>query len=187
MSLNETLQLVLLDPLVAAFLFLFCIAASYTDLKQMRISDDVNFFAMASGIIFHAIFMKNINAVFGALAGFLILLIPAVIINARMGGDIKFCTGLGAWIGPMSLIPVLSVAVVVFTAYAVLTKHKMNEAIPFAPFLSSGVGVMTVYAACLRNDPAAFLLGATLLVIIIFMTNRIMSDQNIYVGRRVLQ
>lgn len=179
------MKLLYSDPFVTAFLFFFCIKASYTDLRRMRIADDVNFFAIISGIGFHAVCIKNVNALFGALVGFALLLIPAVIIGAQMGGDIKFCAGLGAWIGASNLLPVLIAAIIIFTLYAILTHHKAKDAIPFAPFLSCGVGLCMVFAAYMMRDMNIFMAGATIPILVAFMSARILSNQNLNVERRV--
>lgn len=79
----------------------------------------------------------------GALVGFLLLFIPGMILNYAFGGDIKFVTVMGFWIGPAAILLVLLISVVlqllVFLIQMIRTKIFYTKSnLPFAPAFALG-------------------------------------------------
>lgn len=173
-------------PAIVLAVSIYALTATYSDIKSLRIRDDVNFAMIIFGIGFNSFFSTGTGGALSAIAGFLTLLIPAVIVGAQMGGDIKFFTGLGAWLGIDALIPILLIAVIVFVTYAALTGAKKREAMPFAPFLSAGIAVTMMICGFILRDNFLKTTSATLLLAVIIIAVSLLSDKQRYVRRGLL-
>lgn len=144
-------------PLVLGWLLLFLIAATYTDLKSLKIPNKLNaVLAMGNVLIFvvYPLIAKDLtsslNAIGASATGFIALLIPAVVTGFKMAGDIKFIGALGFALTPISMVAFLAVSVVlnaVTNGLLIVTKRKTFEAvIPFAPFFASSFILLLLLA-----------------------------------------
>ena len=139
MQVNSILQGVL-------FSFLL-LAASYTDIKRREIPDTVCVFLVLAGLMNFSYI--NLLGIFVALP----LLIAAVLKeNSIGGGDIKLTASagivLGFWKGTYGLIIGLSLLVVFYLLFVLISKIKKkqvakNLSMPLAPFL--GIGFVIMY------------------------------------------
>lgn len=131
--------------LLISVMFLFFIGATYTDVKSLKIYNKFNIAFFLTRIIF--IFIPTYNLSFGishivgALIGFLILTIPAVALMHKMGGDIKFITILGLYLGAPLTILLLIISCVTMLIFSLLkkitTKKEIKKVlVPFAPFFT---------------------------------------------------
>ncbi|WCK56932.1 A24 family peptidase (plasmid) [Aneurinibacillus sp. Ricciae_BoGa-3] len=84
---------------VVAILTLFLAIASYTDIKALKIPDKVNIVFFVLRLILIPFIGFSISNITGALFGFFILLIPAMIKMHQMGGDIKAMAVIGFYLG----------------------------------------------------------------------------------------
>jgi len=128
----------------------FLIWASYKDLKTMKIKNYQNLSFFLTGLILFIMSQFKIPYVgfelgpshfYGALVGFFLLFIPGMILNYAFGGDIKFSTVMGFWVGPTAILLILIIAVLlqfsILVIRAFVTKNfSMKNNFPFAPALS---------------------------------------------------
>lgn len=138
------------NKILVGVLFLFLVVATYTDLKSMKIYDKFNVVFIFTRILF-ALLPVNIamgtvyghkfelTHLVGGVMGFLFLLIPAIALMHKMGGDIKFMTILGTFLGSHLTLVFLALSCLynlVFSLFFifVLKKGKTDTKLPFAPF-----------------------------------------------------
>jgi len=185
MQLNE-LVTVFSSPFFIATLSVYMIGASYTDIKDMIIMNESNFVMICLAMLYHFYISKTgtMTALIGALSGFLIILIPAVITNARMGGDIKFAAGLGSWLGFTGLVPVLIAGTAIFIAYCIITKKSRRDFVPFAPFMSIGVIIVTIIVNFASNFMNTWI-ALSCATIILLIAIRELRDPELMVRRAI--
>lgn len=136
--------ILLFDNKVLFFvIFAFLIGATITDVKKMKIYDlyNISFFVVRILFIFIPIYSLKfgLTHLFGGLVGFIFLLVPAMALMHKMGGDIKFMAVLGTFLGGHLTVVFLLIACLYNLIYAmtsvyILKKCKANVLIPFAPF-----------------------------------------------------
>lgn len=128
----------------------FILWASVTDLKTMKIRNYQNLAFFLVGLtlwivsildLFHTGFTLGIGHFYGAIVGFLLLFIPGMILNTPMGGDIKFVTVMGFWIGPTAILLLLIFSSVIQLLILIgksikLKSFSMKNKFPFAPAFS---------------------------------------------------
>jgi Flp pilus assembly protein protease CpaA len=111
--------------------------ASYTDIKKFTIPNWLSL----SGIILRLVIIPLTGFTFGdiggAVVGFLILFIPALISNHAMGGDIKLITVMGLYLGIKGIIAIIVVSILLSLLYYTGTQllRKKAKNYPYAPFL----------------------------------------------------
>lgn len=131
-------------PLLAVVL-LFCLVATYTDIATMKIPNKLNaLFAVTTTVLFAILPLINgdwrfaLNSLLGGVAGFILLLIPAVVTGFKMAGDIKFIGAFGIAIGIQGIVPFLLLASALNLGtngiLIAFKKSNMKKTIPFAPF-----------------------------------------------------
>lgn len=132
---------IMLDPmqlLIYAPLFVFMGFASYIDSHELRIPDRLNLCMFFLRLLVIPIFPIEVTHILGGILGGLFILIPAMIILKPMGGDIKFATVLGLWIGDVSIFIVMVISAITFILYAGLIKRlDRKKSLAFAPFMSA--------------------------------------------------
>lgn len=137
---------------IAFIVFMFFLTwASYYDLKTMTIKNYQNLSFFLSGLVLLILSLLGVpyiafelgwSHLFGAIVGFLLLFIPGMIMNYAFGGDIKFVTAMGFWVGPTAILLILLVAtfiqILILVARAIITKNFVNlkNPFPFAPAFS---------------------------------------------------
>lgn len=126
--------------LMVAILTIFLGVATYTDIKYLKIRNSLNLTFAIIGIGLIPFFDFSWGEVFsklgGSVFGFVALMIPAMIRNHRMGGDIKAMTVLGLYLG-IYITPVfIALASLSGMAYLYMrfASNKVVGNFPFAPF-----------------------------------------------------
>ncbi|GAE27340.1 leader peptidase [Halalkalibacter wakoensis JCM 9140] len=131
-------------PLLLLFCSLLMIIL-VSDLVYMIIPDKVLLFFGAIFIIYHVIFPSTPwwEPIVGAVVGFTVLLLIAIVSNGGMGGgDIKLFAVLGFVLGWKLVLLTLFIASLIGAVVGVigmsLKKVKRGEPIPFGPFIVIG-------------------------------------------------
>lgn len=133
------------NPYLIGVLLLFFAVATYTDIKSLKIYDKFNIVFLITRIIF--IFIPtynlpfNMSHFFGGLIGFLVLIVPAIALMHKMGGDIKFITVLGLYLGIPLTVLLLFISCITMLIFSlikkIITKGDVKKVlVPFAPFFS---------------------------------------------------
>lgn len=121
---------------IVATLLVFLMVATITDIRALKIPDKLNglFFILRLALI--PIIGISFNNVLGAIIGFFLLLIPAMIRMHKMGGDIKCMTVVGFYLGAYITPVFIAITCIYGLVYSLfklfITKKKGN--MPFAPF-----------------------------------------------------
>ncbi len=134
---------------MAVFLILsyMLIVGSFIDLKYYIIPDRISFGLILFGIISsYFVDIGVLHSILGAVFGFLILYIVAVLgkiifkKDAMGGGDIKLLAGIGAFLGIKGVLFTLFFASflgsIVGVTLILLGKKDISSRLPFGPFLS---------------------------------------------------
>lgn len=133
-----------ITPLILIYLGM----ASYSDLKEKKIYDKLNTTFLAIRLLAAFAYPITLRSLIGMAFGFLIILVPAMIMLVPMGGDIKFAAVLGLWISDSGIYGSIGIGVILFVIYALIAKKKKKEMIPLGPFISIGcLIIMSVYYA----------------------------------------
>lgn len=124
------------NNLITILVLLFLAIASYFDIKNRKIPNELNLIFFIIRFIIIPIVGFNIGNVVGLLIGFFIIFIPAMIMNKPMGGDIKTMAVLGLYLQGYGIVFLLGILVIVSLVYTIskelILKKKID--IPFAPF-----------------------------------------------------
>ncbi|MFE8095546.1 prepilin peptidase [Bacillus toyonensis] len=137
---------------IVAILFLFLFIATYTDLKNMKIYDKFNavFFATRLLIIILPFGITyQWTHLIGGLIGGLFLLIPAMVLMHKMGGDIKFMFIFGMYLGGYYTIVLLLLSCLIHFIYSIVSififkKQNKKTMVPFAPFFCISYSILTL-------------------------------------------
>lgn len=125
----------------------FVIWASIHDLRTLTVKNYMNGSFLVVGLILWFLSQIGVNQagfslgyghIYGAVVGFLLLFIPGMVLNYAFGGDIKFVTVMGFWIGPTAILLVMLIATLVqlmiLVLRGILTKNSsIKQNFPFAP------------------------------------------------------
>ena len=127
-------------------LVLFLVIASYFDIKYLKIPNKLNlsFFVIRFALI--PIIGFSMDNIYGFLFAFLIFLIPAMIANKPMGGDIKAFSVIGLYLGFKTTILSLIIIIVISIIYMTIKKfiYKDINDIPLAPFFLLSILILIV-------------------------------------------
>ena len=132
------------NPILLILLNLFFVFACFTDIKWMKIYDKFNILMLVTRIVTFFIFGFNIQYLIGGFLMFAVVLLGAMMTNARIGGDIKFSGNIGLWIGFMPSVLVLVFAILTNLIFRKITKNV--KAIALAPFLYLGFIIVCLLA-----------------------------------------
>lgn len=121
------------EPILLIILNIFFLIATFTDIKWMKIYDKFNIAMLITRIITFFIFGFSFQYLFGGILMFSVLLVGAMMTNARIGGDIKFSGNIGLWLGFMPSILVLIFSIILNLIFRKIIKN--TKAIALAPFL----------------------------------------------------
>jgi leader peptidase (prepilin peptidase) / N-methyltransferase len=152
------------DFVIIAFYSYIYIAIALIDLKHQLILNKIIFPGLVVALAISPFFIKNelphtslvswgvLNALIGAAAGFIFLLIPALVTRGGMGfGDVKMAALIGLTTGfPEVFVAVLGGIVMgglVAIILLALKIKKRKEVIPFGPFLSIASIISLVWGA----------------------------------------
>ena len=122
---------------------------SVIDFQTTLLPDDLTQTLVWTGLMSSAMGWISLpleHAVWGAVCGYGSLWVVATAFEKFTGrqgmgaGDFKLLAGLGAWLGPFALLPLILIASLSGAAIGILLKlmHRINEEghIPFGPFLA---------------------------------------------------
>lgn len=133
---------------ITPLILIYLILASISDIKEKKIYDRLNLAFLILRLFAAYVYPISTRSLIGMIFGFLIILIPAMIMLVPMGGDIKFAAVLGLWIGDSGIYGSLAIGVILFVIYSLIAKKKKKDMIPMGPFISIGcVSLMAVYYA----------------------------------------
>lgn len=124
---------------IATFLFLGI--ASYFDIKERKIPNkSVVTYILIRVCLLHFAPIEA-NHLLGLVLGYLIIFIPAFIVNKPMGGDMKAMAALGLGVGLYDLLPFVILTLLVSFAYygQLYLRKKALKDIPFAVFYFIGM------------------------------------------------
>lgn len=109
---------------------IFLVIAAYIDFKKHIIPNWLNlsFFVLRFALI--PLYTLDMFHIYGAIFGFAMFFIPALLLKQDIGGDIKMATVLGIWLGIEDVILVLTLSALLALVYMLIKKSK---GIPFAP------------------------------------------------------
>jgi prepilin peptidase CpaA len=113
----EAISIIPLVVVVAA-----TIAASITDVRQLKVRNALTLPLLASGPIYHVVsggLAELYSSLLGAAFGFGILLIP-YLLGGIGGGDVKLMSGVGAWLGMPTTVYVFVAAGLIAGVYSVV-------------------------------------------------------------------
>ena len=132
------------NPYAMLPILIFCFAASKYDMESMKIPNDLNkLFLMCRFLFIYWVPIKS-EHIIGFLLGGLLILIPAMVINRPMGGDIKFCAVLGAWTNDAIIMTSLALGIILFIANALIRKYDRKKMVAFGPFVCLGFVLISV-------------------------------------------
>ncbi len=151
------------EPLLPALLLTWAlIALAFIDYDHTLLPDDITlpFLWLGLGLNAFSLFTDPVSAIFGAIAGYLVLWITYQIFKwvtdkDGMGyGDFKLLAMLGAWLGwqALPLIILLSsfLGAIIGLMLIYLKKRNKNVPIPFGPFLAIAGFVALVWGQSLN-------------------------------------
>lgn len=122
--LKEELINLFSNPVLVTTLMMFLAFATYTDIKSLKIYDKFNIVFLIVRIIFIFIPIYGIGLtpshLLGAIAGCLFLFIPAFILLHKMGGDIKFLSILGLYLGVYLTVFLLLISCITMLLFSVI-------------------------------------------------------------------
>ncbi|TBX14950.1 hypothetical protein BFS06_12135 [Clostridium perfringens] len=135
---------------ISILLLIPFLIATYTDLKYMKIYNNFNLFLLIYFIVYFLLpepigmgmhFALLWPRIFASLISMLILLIPAMILMHKMGGDIKFLGVIALFTGPYVIISTLILACIINLIYFIINIYLLKRDAketnkPFAPFLT---------------------------------------------------
>jgi leader peptidase (prepilin peptidase) / N-methyltransferase len=137
-----------LAALSGLFLTWGLIALSGIDLKTQLLPDQITLPMLWAGLLLslHHVFVGPSSSILGAAIGYISLwsvywLFKLLTGKEGMGfGDFKLLAALGAWMGPIALLPIVLlsslVGALVGGAMIMLRRHHRDSPLPFGPFIA---------------------------------------------------
>lgn len=153
-----------LDNIISIFDFMtigamviYMAIASFYDIKYKIIPDELTITFFFLRLFAIPIMGFRVDNVSGLVVGFLLLLIPAMIANKKMGGDIKAAAITGFYYGVYGTGVFLAILCIISLAYLVVSKKiKSKQDIPLAPFFLASHIVMLIISATGIIHPIIF-------------------------------
>lgn len=136
-------NLVGMSIIYGLIIFVYLLLAAIFDYKNLRIPNKLQItFLIVRGLMMFFGYEINKENIIGAIVGFLIVFIPAFIMNSPMGGDIKLVSILGLYLGIEKLLILIGITLVIgipIMIYSRINKDKNEEKMyPFAVILFVG-------------------------------------------------
>lgn len=126
--------------LLTAALITLC----FIDLDTLLLPDQITLPLIWSGLIFNLIlaFTPLNQSVLGAVIGYLSLwsifwLFKLITGKEGMGyGDFKLLSALGAWLGPILLLPIIFLSSIIGIIISLVLRAKLQQKVPFGPAIA---------------------------------------------------
>ena len=143
------------NPLVLIIMFCFLSYSTYTYLKNKKIYTVSNglFLLCRIILIFIPVYnLKfNLNSLLGGIGVWLLMIIPAIIVMAKMGGDIKLGIVLGLYLGlDLSLIFLILTVIIslIHLGIKIYIKKDITTKtyVPYAPYFLISFIVMMLFS-----------------------------------------
>lgn len=134
------------EPLLWVTMLVFLSIATYTDIKSLKISNRLNLAFLAARLLLIPLVGLHWLDLGGSLLAGLALLIPAMVLMHKMGGDIKIAFVLGLYLGAVIVPLFLLIACGLFAATALISGWfgKKIILLPFAPFFLASHVILLV-------------------------------------------
>lgn len=131
--------------LMVILLFALLGYASYTDIKELKISNKLNLAIVLVRLALIPFFGISYYNLLGFAFCFGLFLLVGVITYTSMGGDIKCAGAMGFFLGLHNSVLVVISACVLAIVYSIIRKiAKRGKYFPFAPFFLGGYLVVTI-------------------------------------------
>lgn len=146
LSFSETMQELHCDAgylfdnwIVFYILIIACFIATYTDMTTLKIYDKFNISLAFLRLCLFPVVPITFTSFLGWFIGFFVLLVPAIMLMHQCGGDIKFVSIMGTFLGGGLTIIFMFFACLYMLIYSGFMKWKTKQPIrkvlvPFAPF-----------------------------------------------------
>ena len=124
-----------------------CMVAVYHDCREREIPDSISVRLLITGLLATGLSWHSltwIDAVLGGLLAFAVTL-PFTLSDGIGGGDLKLVSGLGAWLGPFSVLSLLFWSAIAGTASALVAHQRGQRDFPYAPAILAGLVVTLVF------------------------------------------
>jgi len=124
-----------------------CVAAAYHDWRQREIPDSIPLRLLVTGLLATGLSWHSLtwmDALFGVLLAFAVTL-PFTLSDGIGGGDLKLVSGLGAWLGPFSVLSLLFWSAIAGTVSAMIAHCRGQRDFPFAPAILAGLVVTVLF------------------------------------------
>ena len=137
------------SKIVLAVLVFSFFVATYTDMTSMKIYDRFNQALAFLRICLIPLIPVTTSTILGCVIGFVVLVLPAIALMHRMGGDIKFVTVLGSFMGGGLTIIFMFFSCAYMLIYSGIRKIQTKKPVskiptPFAPFFF--MSFLTIWA-----------------------------------------
>jgi len=122
---------------IKVIIAIFLLTASYFDIKASKIPNKLNMIIFILRLLIIPMTGFNLNSIYGLILGLLIILIPAMVKNRPMGGDIKTIAVSGFYLGVHNIFVLIAGTIIFFLIYhipAFLNKKVIKDT-PLAPFI----------------------------------------------------
>lgn len=117
-------------------LIVFLSMASYFDIKYLKIPNKLNLSFLIVRLLLIPIIGIKLDNIYGLAFGFFIILIPAMIANKPMGGDIKSLAVIGFYLAFKKSLVFVTILIIVSFIYMIIKKYIFKDIrdVPLAPF-----------------------------------------------------
>ena len=137
------------SKIVLAILVFSFFVATYTDMTSMKIYDRFNQSLAFLRICLIPLIPVTPSTIIGCIIGFVVLVLPAIALMHRMGGDIKFVTVLGSFLGGGLTIIFMFFSCTYMLIYSGIRRIQTKKPVskiptPFAPFFF--LSFLTIWA-----------------------------------------
>ena len=139
-------------PVLAAVVFTYLVLITYTDIKEQRIPDHINLAMIVIRLVLFMLMPQYGIDIIWTVLIIVSTLIPAMVANKPMGGDLKALAVLSLYMGQDVIgfaLVFMAVGLVLGSAYSAM-KGDIKTVMPMAPFmLLSYILCIGIWVQCL--------------------------------------